>query len=187
MWDDVGYAGFGVESWHVLVPVLAVWFAVLLVRAVGGRPGWTGAHLVTRAVVALYVAGVAHFTLFPIDVQRGPYANEAPWWSQVNPVPLLTADAPSFALNVVMLVPFGVLLPLVTSRAVSAGRAAVVSLAFSGAIEVVQLLIYVVAGSGRSVDVNDLVANTLGGVLGYLLVRSLPALHRTALPGSSLA
>ncbi|MFT7840980.1 VanZ family protein [Saccharothrix sp. BKS2] len=187
MWDDVGYAGVGIESWHVLVPLLAVWCAVLVARAVRGRPGWTGTHLATRVVVALYVAGVAHFTLFPIDVQRGPGEPGLPWYSQVNPIPLLTADAPSFVLNVAMLVPFGVLLPLVAARAVGVGRVAAMSLAFSGAIEVAQLLVYVLAGSGRSVDVNDLVANTLGGVLGYLLVRSLPVLHRTALPGSSLA
>ncbi|MBY8848514.1 hypothetical protein K7G98_07875 [Saccharothrix sp. MB29] len=40
----------------------------------------------------------------------------------VSWVPLLTADLPSFALNVVMLVPFGVLLPLVSARAAGAGR-----------------------------------------------------------------
>jgi glycopeptide antibiotics resistance protein len=186
VFDEVGYAGVGVESWHVLVPALAVWGAVLVARAARGRPGWTGRHLRTRVVVALYLAGVAHFTLFPIDVQRGPHANQAAWYEQVNWFPLLTADAPSFALNVVLLVPFGVLLPLVT-RVPGAGRVAALSLAFSASIEVVQLLVYVVARSGRSVDVNDLIANTLGGVLGYLLVRWLPVPRRTALPGSSLA
>ncbi|MGM1065560.1 VanZ family protein [Saccharothrix sp. Mg75] len=184
MWDDVGYAGVGIESWYVLVPALALWGAVLVTRAVRGRPGWTGRRLVVRAAVAAYVAGVAHVTLFPIDVQSGPYADRTAWYEQVNPVPLLTADAPSFALNVVMLVPFGVLLPLVSARAASAGRVAALSLAFSASIEVAQLLVYVLARSGRSVDVNDLLANTLGGVLGYLLVRSLPALRRAALPGS---
>ncbi|WP_367129275.1 VanZ family protein [Saccharothrix sp. HUAS TT1] len=187
MWDDVGYAGVGIESWHVLVPALAMWGAVLVTRAVRGRPGWTGRHLVTRAVVGFYVAGVVHFTLFPIDVQRGPYANRTAWYEQVNWLPLLTADVPSFALNVVMLVPFGVLLPLVSARAASARRVAALSLAFSASIEVAQLLVYVFARSGRSVDVNDLLANALGGVLGYLLVKSLPALRRTALPGSPLA
>ncbi|MBY8848513.1 hypothetical protein K7G98_07870 [Saccharothrix sp. MB29] len=47
-----------------------------------------------------------------------------------------------------------------------------------------QLLVYVVAGSGRSVDVNDLLANALGGVLGYLLGRSLPALRRARCPSA---
>ncbi|WP_309115254.1 VanZ family protein [Saccharothrix sp.] len=187
MWDDVGYAGVGIESWYVLVPALALWGAVLVTRAARGRPGWTGRHLPTRTAAGSYVAGVVHFTLFPIDVQRGPHANQTAWYEQVNWFPLLTADVPSFVLNVVMLVPFGVLLPLVSARAASAGRVAALSLAFSASIEVAQLLIYVFARSGRSVDVNDLLANTLGGVLGYLLVKSLPALRRIALPGSSLA
>ncbi|GGP73751.1 VanZ family protein [Saccharothrix coeruleofusca] len=185
MWDDVGYAGVGIESWYVLVPALALWGAVLVARAVRGRPGWTGRHWVLRAAVGAYAAGVVHFTLFPIDVQRGPHANQAAWYEQVNWFPLLTADVPSFVLNVVMLVPFGVLLPLVSSAAASAGRVAVLSLAVSASIEAAQLLIYVVARSGRSVDINDLLANTLGAVLGYLLIKSLPALRRTALPGSA--
>lgn len=187
MWDDVGYAGVGIESWYVLVPALALWGAVLVTRAVRGRPGWRGRHLATRVAAGLYVAGALHFTLFPIDVQWGPNANQTPWFEKLNWLPLLTADAPSFVLNVVMLAPFGALLPLVSARAVNAGRVAALSLAFSASIEAAQLLIYVFARSGRSVDVNDLLANTLGGVLGYLLLKSLPALRRTALPDSALA
>ncbi|WP_170191803.1 VanZ family protein [Saccharothrix syringae] len=159
MWDDVGYAGIGVESWYVLGPALLLYAVVW----------WRGPHLVVKGVAALYAAGVLHFTLFPIDVQRGPYANRTPWYEQVNFVPLLTADVVTFGLNVVMLVPFGVFL---ATRPTSAARVALWSLAFSASIELAQLLVYVLARSARSVDVNDLVANTLGGVLGFLAARA---------------
>lgn len=36
-----------------------------------------------------------------------------------------------------------------------------------------QLLMTVTLGSGRITDVNDLIANTLGGVLGFLLLKQV--------------
>ncbi|XEC94808.1 VanZ family protein [Paenibacillus tarimensis] len=42
-----------------------------------------------------------------------------------------------------------------------------------GIPELLQLLIRVTLGSGRSSDLYDLLANTLGAVIGYLLVKSL--------------
>ncbi|PRY39766.1 VanZ family protein [Umezawaea tangerina] len=187
MWDDVGYAGVGIESWWLLAPALALFAIVLAVNAARHRPGWTGSHLLTRGAVALYLAGVAHFTLFPIDYALGPRGNQSPWYEQIAPIPLLTADPASFTLNIAMLVPFGVLLPLVSTKVLDMRGVALRALAFSAAIETTQLLIYTIARSGRAVDVNDLLANTLGGLLGYFLLRTLPPLHHLALPTSPLA
>ncbi|WP_157767541.1 VanZ family protein [Actinosynnema pretiosum] len=171
MGEDLGYAGVGIESWYALLPALALFAVVLAVRVARRAPGWTGRGAVLRAVTALYLAGVAHFTLFPIDWGAG---NLTPWHNQLQPIPLLTADLPTFALNVVMLVPFGVLLPLLDARVTRAGQVAVRALGFSAVIEVAQLVVYLLARSGRSVDVDDLIANTVGAVLGFLLLRAVP-------------
>lgn len=71
-------------------------------------------------------------------------------------------------------------------------RAVGVSAPASLCIESTQLLSYVLFHNGRAVDVNDLIANTLGGLCGYLLVRlalgrpSVRELLRGfALPGSA--
>ncbi|WP_396129819.1 VanZ family protein [Exiguobacterium mexicanum] len=42
---------------------------------------------------------------------------------------------------------------------------------FSLILELTQLLVRTTLGSGRSTDVNDLLANALGALLGFLLVR----------------
>jgi glycopeptide antibiotics resistance protein len=70
-----------------------------------------------------------------------------------------------------MMLPFGVLLPLLrphidTVRGV-AGRAALTSLG----IEVTQLLSGWLLNNRHSVDVNDVLANTCGAVLGLLCLR----------------
>lgn len=71
-------------------------------------------------------------------------------------------------LNVVMMVPFGLLLPLFKPRRVFATAAW--AFLFSLSIETMQLL-YTWSGgaSARSFDVTDLITNTLGAILGYLL------------------
>jgi glycopeptide antibiotics resistance protein len=72
-----------------------------------------------------------------------------------------------------MFMPFGVLLPLVWPRAGTSGRIAAWSLAASGAIELTQLVLWVTLGNFRTVDVNDLIANTAGGLLGLWLTTSV--------------
>ncbi|WP_410537743.1 VanZ family protein [Streptomyces sp. KL2] len=189
----MGDIDFEIGSTTVLGPLLAVYCLVLAVRAARRRPGWAGRQAVTRLVGALYLAGVLSITVFPVAVTYGTYANQVPWYEMVQPVPLLVADL-SFVPNVVMLVPFGMLVPLVSRQGSSLKRATVRAALFSASIEVAQCLMYVLFNNGRSVDVNDLLANTLGGAAGYLVIRTVlrstaaaGELRAFALPGSAVA
>ncbi|MFF8997148.1 VanZ family protein [Streptomyces achromogenes] len=158
-----------IEATYVLGPALAVFLAVAAVRHRRARPGWTARHVVLRTAACLYAAAVLSITVFPLEVTWGRYANQMPWTNQVNYVPLVTADVTAVP-NILMFVPLGFLLPLLT-RVDGAARAVAVSALASLGIESAQLLSYVLFHNGRSVDVNDLLANTLGGLTGYLLVR----------------
>ncbi|PJE96811.1 VanZ family protein [Streptomyces carminius] len=166
----MGDINFEIGSATVLGPLLAVYCLLLAVRAARGRPGWAGKRAVTRLAGALYLAGVLSLTVFPVAVTYGTYANQVPWYAMVQPIPLLVADL-SFVPNVVMLVPFGMLLPLISRQGSSLKRVTVQAALLSLSIEVTQCLMYVLFNNGRSVDVNDLIANTLGGALGYLVIR----------------
>jgi glycopeptide antibiotics resistance protein len=48
-------------------------------------------------------------------------------------------------------------------------------LAASAVIELTQFVLWLTVGNHRTVDVNDLIANTAGGVLGLLAMRSVSA------------
>jgi len=111
-----------------------------------------------------YVAAVAVVTVAPTGVHRHRWDS---WWSVVQLVPFHVPPV-SFVLNIVMFVPFGVLVPLLWPRAGSIGRIAGLSLAASTVIELTQLALWVTLGNHRTVDVNDLIANTVGGVLGLI-------------------
>lgn len=119
------------------------------------------------ATFCIYVAAVAVVTVMPTGAHR---RHGESWWAVVQLVPLHVPPV-SFVLNIVMFVPFGLLVPLVWARAGGIGRVAALSLAASTVIELTQLALWLTLGNHRTVDVNDLIANTVGGVLGLIAMR----------------
>jgi hypothetical protein len=120
-----------------------------------------------RAALWVYLAATAAVTVVPTEVHRGRRGS----WSLVVQLVPLHVPLVSFVLNIVMFVPFGVLVPLVWSRADGIGRIAGLSLAVSAVIELTQLVLWLTLGNFRTVDINDLIANTVGGVLGLVALR----------------
>ena len=47
----------------------------------------------------------------------------------------------------------------------------------STAIELLQLVGNIVFSTGRTTDINDVIANTLGAVLGFVMLRRLARIH----------
>lgn len=68
-----------------------------------------------------------------------------------------------FLLNIIMFVPLGFLLPVVFKRLRSWHGVLAVSLAFTVATELLQLISY------RGTDIDDVIANTVGGLCGFAL------------------
>jgi glycopeptide antibiotics resistance protein len=129
---------------------------------------------------ALYGLAVVAVTVFPIRPRPARYWLGEPWWTVIHWTPF-DVDAPSFVLNVIMFVPFGVLAPLLWRSTDAIRRLAVAAASASAGIEVTQFVIGLTLGSRRTVDVNDLIANTAGALLGLLVLRlAVPAAaHRS--------
>ena len=160
-----------VPATPVLLPLWGVWMVASWLR-LRHRAVLTPLRLVTAWAMGCYLVMVLAVTLFPLQVAFGDYANHASLLSQANVIPLVTIDPRTFVLNVVMTVPLGVLLPLVWPVR-RLRRLIGLALAFSASVEVVQFLTNVLLSSGRTADVNDLAANTLGAVAGFLMLRCL--------------
>lgn len=180
---------FDIPPLWILGPTMAVFTAVTVLRARRSRPGWTHRHAALRITAAVYAAAVLSITVFPITVTWGEFANQMPWTNQINYQPLVTLDATAVP-NVIMFIPLGILLPLI-SRVSGVLAATGVSALASLSIELTQLLSYIAFNNGRACDINDILVNTLGGVIGYALIHlalKLPApaafLHSIALPGA---
>ncbi|MBZ5736888.1 VanZ family protein [Nocardioides mangrovi] len=148
----------------VLVPATAVAIAA----------GWWWLHrqgrlTPLRAAVGVaasgYVAGVLGHVLLPFPIDTD---DPLPWrvWLHLTPFVDAVADPIGIVLNVALFVPFGLLLPLVAGVR-SARAVAVCGLVVSLGIELVQLAGDLTISPGRVADVDDLIGNTLGAVLGY--------------------
>ena len=73
----------------------------------------------------------------------------------------------NFLGNIVAFMPFGVLLPLVRKAETRAWEATLFVAGLSTFIEAMQF-----AFAGRTADLDDVILNTLGGLLGYLCLRA---------------
>lgn len=124
----------------------------------------------TVGILVLYAAAVVAITIFPIRVHPASYWAGESFMTMVHWIPG-DVDGPSFTLNVIMFIPFGVLLPLLWPAADGLRAIGLRALTASAAIESVQLVLGLTLGSRRTIDVNDLIANTAGALAGLLILR----------------
>lgn len=125
---------------------------------------------VTTLLLAAYAVAVVFVTMFPLNPHSDDYPDDLPWWANIHYTPGYV-DAPSFAANIVMFLPFGVLVPLLWPAADGWRRMLVRGLLASAGIEAVQLVLDLTIGGKRTIDVNDLLSNAVGALLGLALLR----------------
>jgi glycopeptide antibiotics resistance protein len=113
------------------------------------------------------------YVLFLLDLawlefpSRNPEPNVVPFHSMIGDWKIGGREwIVNFLGNIVAFVPIGMIPAVARPRRAGARTAALFSLAFSAVIEAVQY-----ATGRRTPDVDDLILNTIGGVLGYALVQ----------------
>lgn len=155
--------------------VLAIWW-------LHRHEALTVPRLLVGAALAVYAAGVLANTAFPVFLGKtDPYAS---WSDYLNLVPLRNTETRDILQNVVIFAPLGLFLPLVLPLRSALGVIACAA-ALSLTIEGLQLLNAVTGHGGHIADINDLLANVLGALIGYLLARAaiaMPAIRRAILP-----
>jgi glycopeptide antibiotics resistance protein len=124
-------------------------------------------QFVINNLMVIYLVFVSYFTLMPVLVNLPFVFIDS--YETMNFVPFIDLQLgrplaqKEIILNIIMLVPFGVLLPLIKKQNILY----VVSKAFllSLSIELLQPFI----SSSRAFDVTDIITNTTGALIGYLL------------------
>ena len=81
--------------------------------------------------------------------------------------------------NILAFVPFGLFFPLLSRRSRSLWKATLISFEVSLLVELIQLVTRV-----GSCDVDDMILNTLGGMIGYVCFRILFFCHKMGLKGA---
>ncbi len=158
------------------LPFLGAWFLLLRVR----RQKQSAAHLLLTLLYCLYLSGVLAVTGIGRPFGFRPRFNFLPFVDMIKG-PIDTA------LNVLLFLPLGVLLPLLYAEFENAKKTLLAACILSFSIECIQMF-----GLGIT-DVNDLLTNTAGAALGFALSRKqramIPAdrkkkLQAAAVPGT---
>lgn len=106
---------------------------------------------------------------------RGQEAGKA-----VNLMPLMTLtpeDIKTSLLNILLMIPFGFGLPFVTNLRLK--KTVIIGALFSIGIELLQLITGLMAGiTFRVADINDVLFNTAGVAIGYILFIGFISLYR---------
>lgn len=79
----------------------------------------------------------------------------------------IVADCKNTILNIILFIPLGIMLPFLWKRYHTYRAMLFFGLTMSLAIELLQILTY------RTTDINDIIANTAGAVLGYFVFRTI--------------
>lgn len=117
----------------------------------------------------LYLSFVLYFTLMPV-ITALPFILNHPY-SPMNMIPfldILTARGDfirQIILNVIMMIPFGFLFPMMGTPSAGFARTVFFSFLTGLGIELLQPLM----NGFRSADITDLITNTVGGMVGYVL------------------
>jgi|SRR5919108_3507811 glycopeptide antibiotics resistance protein len=171
------------------LPVAAAFAAMLVIAVLGAKRGWKASRTFLTCLAVAYGAAVVSVTLFPIPVQGsilpwerefgGLHSNFVPFiglGEMITSQPLEISTR-QIAGNIAMFVPFGLLLPLLW-RDVRIRRVLLAAALASIAIEGSQFLISSAIGfSYKMTDVDDVLLNSLGAVIGYGLARGERALR----------
>lgn len=166
---------------------LVLWIVgrALWLRGPGHRRGvhTTPGHELFLLLVVCYVAGVLAVVIVPVPMTR--YADPAlagnnfKFFRSISttidlmrehPEDLLRHDTANLGGNILMFIPAGFLLPFFFMRLRGFFRTAFAAALISALIEVAQLLSRHF-GVSRSVDVDDVVLNTAGACVGYMIYR----------------
>lgn len=119
-------------------------------------------HMIWVFIILYYVYLVLETTgigtIWEIGLYPGMKLQE-----EINLIPFRDGISLSMILNVVMFMPLGFLLPLLWKEYQSLVRTAIIGFCFSCGIEFCQLF------NRRVSDVDDLLMNTLGAILGWLI------------------
>jgi glycopeptide antibiotics resistance protein len=135
------------------------------------------------ATFVVYLFAVAAITVVPTRISR----SKPPGANRINLVPLGysftcfrqdPAAHPRLALfclrntlgNVVLFLPLGILLPLLFPGFRSLGRVALLAAFLSLSIETIQFFSAFI-GNFRAVDIDDVLLNTLGACVGFVIYR----------------
>jgi len=175
---------FIIELSTVLVFGL-IWFGIVTFLRLKKKKKFV--YLIFFTIFYVYIVKVLDYTLIqfqsllllkcfmPNLILNGQTAEKS-----INLIPLITLtpqDLKTSLLNILLLIPFGFGLPFITDLRMK--KIVVIGALFSISIELLQLITgFMAKTTFRIADINDVIFNTVGAAIGYLLFVGFVRIYR---------
>jgi D-alanyl-D-alanine carboxypeptidase/glycopeptide antibiotics resistance protein len=168
--DTIGYLIGGFITTIIFLIVYE-----LILYLVGRRIYWSGRF-------AVILLGIYMTALFSVTVSPTYGFNINIIWEKVNLLPgqairSLAVNPLNFWGNIALFMPLGFLAPMISRRLCRMKRIIMLGMGVSLLIELLQLFL------SRGTDIDDLILNTIGTALGFILfalvIKGVPTLRRT--------
>ena len=136
--------------------------------------------IILFALFLIYLYKLSDYTIFPISILNNTIIENSSSYGtgymfEKNPFKLLSTftyySAYNVLGNILLLVPYGFFLPLLFKSINNLKHVLVASFIFSLFIETTQLLLNYFYLGNRTFDIMDLIANVLGGMIGFYLFK----------------
>ena len=167
---------FTISYAYMVLLISAAWCVVRVIRMVRNQ-GMSRRREMQLMLVYVCLIVVARFTFFPFDKVNGEiqplvFDSAKAWPFRINWIPFVNLfDYPSvrdvlcnIVGNAAMFIPLGIVWPSVYRQLDTPGKAIAAGVGVSLCIEIMQLPFY-----DRVTDIDDLLLNSLGYIIGYLL------------------
>ena len=183
--------GFGFDKEFLLILIIPLWIFmrviyILLQKRKGIHISIT--HEITYNVFVIYLIILVGYTLFPIDIRFGErYIYYQDFINYVPIVSLLKIKAFDLLIrniggNIAMFIPIGLLLPVLWEKFRNFKNSLLVILSMSLLIEIFQCIENIFALSIRRIcDIDDIILNTIGGIVGFGVFKVSRILHQRIL------
>ncbi len=151
------------------------------------KKGKSLAYLIFFTIFYVYIVKVLDYTLFQFQslillkyFMPNLLLNGQTLGKSINLIPLITLtsqDIETSLLNILLLMPFGFGLPFITDFGMK--KIVVIGTLFSIVIEFIQLITGFIAKiTFRIADINDVIFNTVGVAIGYILFIGFVYIYR---------
>lgn len=150
---------------YVLYPISCIilpCILYMLIQVCGFHQKTSGIHIIWIGIFLFYVYLVLEVTGIGSIWELGLYPGMS-LREEINLIPFRSGFPMSMFLNIILFMPLGFLLPFLWKEYNNWKRTALTGLAFSFGIEFCQLF------NRRVSDIDDLLMNTLGTVIGWIL------------------
>nr|WP_246147697.1 VanZ family protein [Secundilactobacillus folii] len=127
-------------------------------------------QMITIISFGIYLAVVGYLTLTPTSYAFGVVPTMTPFWVghvPTNPIPFRGIEM-DFYLNILMMIPMGVYLALL--RPTRQHHVILSGIAIGITIEGTQFILDTFVNLSRWVDINDVITNAFGVVIGYFVI-----------------